>query len=296
VVLTATGLLARVPLADADAPATAAVKPKGKHDVVAATIETTTRSEVGVVTSGGRLIKVPAMELPSVPATAGSLAAAEPAGEVVELAKGESVVGLASLADGAPTLALGTASGVVKRVIAGDFPNNKEEWEVIALKDGDRVVGVCELGDDDEVVFIASDSSLLHYPASAVRPQGRAAGGMAGISLAEGAEVVFFGAAPAATRPELVVVTVAGSESGLVAGATSAKVTPYEFYPSKGRATGGVRSQRFLKGEDKLLLAWVGEAPARAVTESGNPVALPELDPRRDGSGSPINAQIAALG
>jgi len=297
VVLTATGLLARTPVPDADAPPSATTtKPKGKHDAVTSTVQTTTRSEVGVITSAGRLIKVPAMELPSVPATPGSLAAAEPAHEVVELAKGETVVGLASLAESAPTLAIGTESGVVKRVIAGDFPNNKEDWEVIALKDGDRVVGVAEVADDDELVFIASDSSLLHYLASAVRPQGRAAGGMAGISLAEGAEVVFFGAAPAALRPELVVVTVAGSTDGLVASATSAKVTPYEFYPSKGRATGGVRSQRFLKGEDRLMLAWVGEAPARAVTETGNPVPLPELDPRRDGSGTPITGQIAAIG
>jgi len=295
VVLTATGLLARVPVPDGDTPPTTG-KPRGRHDAVTCTIETTTRSEVGVITSSGRLIKVPAMELPSVPATPGSLTAAEPAKDVVELERGETVVGLASLAPDAPTLALGTATGVVKRVIAGDFPNNKEDWEVIALKEGDRVVGVAEVSDDDELVFIASDSSLLHYPATAVRPQGRAAGGMAGISLAAGAEVVFFGAAPAALRPELVVATVAGSTEGLVSGATSAKVTPYEFYPSKGRATGGVRSQRFLKGEDRLLLAWVGEGPARAVTEHGAPLNLPELDHRRDGSGSPIAGQIAAIG
>jgi len=296
VVLTATGLLARVPVPDGSAPPSAAGKPRGKHDAVAATIETTTRSEVGVITSAGRLIKVPAMELPSVPATPGSLAAAEPAKEVAELAQGETVVGLASLAENAPTLAIGTAGGVVKRVIAGDFPNNKEDWEVIAVRDGDRVVGVAEVSDDDELVFIASDSSLLHYPASSVRPQGRAAGGMAGISLADGQEVIFFGSAPAALRPELVVVTVAGSTEGLVSGVTSAKVTPYEFYPAKGRATGGVRSQRFLKGEDRLMLAWVGEAPARAVTANGSPVTLPDVDPRRDGSGTPVSGQISAIG
>jgi len=295
VVLTATGLMARVPVPDGEAPPTVG-KPRGKHDAVTSEIATTTRSEVGVITSAGRLIKVPAVELPSVPATPGSLAAAEPAAEVVELSAGETVVGLASLASDAPTLAIGTAGGVVKRVIAGDFPNNKEEWEVIALREGDRVVGVAEVADEDELVFISSDSSLLHYQASAVRPQGRAAGGMAGISLADDAEVVFFGAAPAALRPELVVVTVAGSTEGLVTAATSAKVTPYEYYPSKGRATGGVRSQRFLKGENRLLLAWVGEGPARAVTANGTQVPLPELDQRRDGSGTQINAQIAAIG
>ncbi len=34
------------------------------------------------------------------------------------------------------------------------------------------------------------------------------------------------------------------------------------IYPAKGRATGGVRCQRLLKGEDALLLAWVGDGAA----------------------------------
>ena len=35
-------------------------------------------------------------------------------------------------------------------------------------------------------------------------------------------------------------------------------MTPYQEYPAKGRATGGVRRHRFLKGEDGLVLAWAG--------------------------------------
>jgi DNA gyrase subunit A len=152
------------------------------------------------------------------------------------------------------------------------------------------------VSDDDELVFISSDSSLLHYSAKLVRPQGRAAGGMAGISLDAGQEAIFFGAAPAGQRPDLVVVTVAGAGDGLFGGGTSAKVTPYEYYPPKGRATGGVRSHRFLKGEDKLVLAWVGPAPGRAVASDGSPVPLPPTDPRRDGSGTPLTRQIHAVG
>ena len=38
---------------------------------------------------------------------------------------------------------------------------------------------------------------------------------------------------------------------------TQVKVSPFGAYPAKGRATGGVRVQRFLKGEDTLLVAWV---------------------------------------
>ena len=79
-----------------------------------------------------------------------------------------------------------------------------------------------------------------------------------------------------------------GTEPGLV------KVTPFTEYPPKGRATGGVRCHRFLKGEDALVFAWVGAAPARAAATSGAPVALPATPGRRDGSGVPAAQPIAA--
>ena len=83
-------------------------------------------------------------------------------------------------------LALGTASGVVKRV-APDYPANATEVDVISLKEGDRVVRAVQLTTEDaDLVFITSDAQLLRFRAAAVRPQGRAAGGMAGIKLAPG--------------------------------------------------------------------------------------------------------------
>jgi DNA gyrase subunit A len=63
------------------------------------------------------------------------------------------------------------------------------------------------------------------------------------------------------------------------------KVTPFADYPAKGRATGGVRAHRFLKGESRLAIAWVGQRPA-AATDNGEPVELPAQDHRRDGSGT----------
>ncbi len=72
------------------------------------------------------------------------------------------------------------------------------------------------------------------------------------------------------------------------------KVTPFAEYPAKGRATGGVRCHRFLKGEDDLVFAWAGPAPAFAAADSGAPVDLPEPVKRRDGSGQPGSQPIAA--
>ena len=92
-----------------------------------------------------------------------------------------------------------------------------------------------------------------------------------------------------------VVVTSSGAATALPGTEPgSVKVTPFSEYPPKGRATGGVRCHRFLKGEDALLFAWAGAAPARAAAASGAPVELPEAVGRRDGSGTPGSQPIAA--
>jgi DNA gyrase subunit A len=137
------------------------------------------------------------------------------------------------------------------------------------------------LGDPAESrVFVTSDASLLRFPAKLVRPQGLKGGGMAGINLAAGAEVISFN-----------VVDTADSQHGdpmvVTSTGTQVKVTPFAQYPVKGRATGGVRVQRFLKGETRLAVAWVGPRPVGAST-TGDPVELPSVDNRRDGSGEAV--------
>jgi len=137
---------------------------------------------------------------------------------------------------------------------------------------------------------------LLHFPAGSVRPQGRSGGGMAGVKLTAGAKVVWFGAVPSDAADEAVVVTVSGTTTALPGTqAGNVKVTPWAEYPGKGRATGGVRCHRFLKGEDTLLLAWAGGTPAAAASPSGTPVDLPPATGRRDGSGTPTMQPIAAV-
>jgi DNA gyrase subunit A len=296
VLMSSAGLLART-TSDEPLPAGGS---RHRHDVVTSIVRSTARGDVGLVTSRGRVLRLPVLELPALPPTnhAPSLAGGAPLGAFVDLPAGERVLCLTTLGESSGGLALGTAHGVVKRVVA-DHPNGRADWEVIGLKDGDEVVGAVELADpeadDVDLVFVTSDAQLLRFPASAVRPQGRPAGGMAGIKLGKGARVTFFGAVP--RSDEAVVVTVAGS-SGALPGteAGSVKVTPYAEYPAKGRATGGVRCHRFLKGEDELLLAWVGQGPAKAGAANGSAVDLPEPTDRRDGSGTPAPAPIAAVG
>lgn len=219
----------------------------------------------------------------------------------------------------AKPLAIGTLFGTVKRVRPEIAPHERNgtlrsEWTEINLDEGDSIVGVAECGDDDEIVFIATDSSILHYQGKSVRPQGRNAGGMAGMKLSDGERVIFFGVIPAGsgedtdvaslnddspqfsdTRP--IVFTVAGDADSLPGTENGAgKRTLFELYPSKGRATGGVRSQKFLKGQNSLIYAWVGRGDARANTAIGTPADMPSLDPRRDASGTLLDAPVTCVG
>ncbi len=273
---------------------------RAAHDVIVSQVTTTARGTIGVVTSAGRLIKLGVLELPALPPSAHSpaLSGGAPITEFVTTAAGEMVVGIVAVDAAGAGLALGTAQGVVKRVTP-DYPQSAADFDVIALRDGDRVVGAVQLDSEDaELVFITSDAQLLRFPASTVRPQGRAAAGMAGIRLAPQASVIWFGAVEdTEDEPLPVVVTVAGSAAALPGtSAMTVKVSPFAEFPPKGRATGGVRCHRFLKGEDALVLAWAGPAPARGATEAGTPVDLPPPTGRRDGSGERVRHPLAGIG
>lgn len=323
VMLSATGLIART---SEDAVERwenrSASDGRAKDDQIVSMFRTSTRSSYGLVTSAGRLVLAHVVELPKVSAdgplsVTGGVKAEELLGmtENTDPIRGERVIAaidMPSTDDGGQLvpLALGTSNGVVKRWNR-ESPTTMDSWSVIDLKDDDEVLAAAEARDEDRLVFVSTDSSLLTFEAKNVRPQGRTAGGMAGIRLAEGCSVAAFAVVPDGkvtwnyeegenglfSASGAVVLTVAGDSEALPGTENgAAKVTPLEMYPTKGRGTGGVRSQRFLKGQDTLILAFVGAYPLHASTQSGAPVELPKPDMRRDGSGTDLSAPIAVVG
>ena len=288
--LSVTGLLART----ADDSAVGTSDGRVRHDTIRAAVRTTARGEIGVVTADGLVHKLSVLDLPALPPSAHSphLQGGVPLREV--LAIDDPALTLMAFTDAAAGLAIGTRNGIVKRV-KPEYLANRDSWEVISLAEGDGVIGAVQLTTgDDELVFVTSDAHLLHFSASLVRPQGRSGGGVAGIKLGVDATAVFFGAVRNQDVAE--VVTVSGSSSALPGTESgAAKVTPLAVYPAKGRATGGVRCHRLLKGEDALFLAWVGEGPAMACASSGTPVDLPKPVGKRDGSGTPSAQTILAV-
>lgn len=237
------------------------------------------RSDVGLVLADGTAHRIHVADLPN---ETGSLDAAAFLGTKQE------VVGIVDWL-AAASYAMGTKQGVVKR-FTGPLPD-RDEVSLIQLRDGDELVGFGVAGDDATLAFVTSEANLLLFDAKSVRPQGLPAAGMAGIKLDSARAICF-----AAVAETDFLSTAANNSQAL--GATdpgSAKVTPVVLYPKKGRATMGVRCQRFLKGEDQLYFAGFTSAEPRFLDGADLEIATPEVDNRRDGSGKPLGSYLASV-
>lgn len=287
VILTATGKLLRTTETAPFPP----VAKRAKHDVVRAAVRSTTRGELGAVTTRGRLIRFSPVALPTSTGSVGFGSGSVATDYILGLSPGERVVTIVAIS-GTP-IALGTRRGTVKRVDPSTFPT-RADFAIINLDDSDDVVGADLAPDGHELVFVSRQTQLLHFSATSVRPQGVGAAGVAGIRLSDGDSVVSFASVSPSEDIQVVTVTAAGATlTGADPG--RAKVSSLEDFPAKGRATGGVRSHSLLTGEIGLSLAFVGPDPRASATD-GSARDLPSGLGKRDGTGVALADVVAVLG
>jgi len=296
VLLSSTGLIARTSSISTEVTPSVGATPRTSHDVVVSAARGTSRGELGILTSLGNVHRISVVDIPAIPPTTGvpGLSGGAPIGAFLSLEKEETPVAVLNLES---PFVIGTRNGSVKR-LASTHAINRPVWDVITLVGNDTVVGAVAMDDHNavacELVFVTAAGQLLHFPATSVRVQGRAAGGVAGIKTSA-SHVIFFGVVDPSDRN--VVVSVSGSSQALPGTEIGhGKVSDFAEYPGKGRATSGVRAHKFRSGEDSLLRGWCGPAPARAATSSGKAANLPASDGKRDGTGSPLTHPIDAIG
>ncbi len=295
VLMSSTGLLARTSTYAVSPEQQNSPTPRQPHDCIISVAAAHTRGEIGIVTSLGNVLRIPVIDIPNIPSTAGipALSGGAPLGAFVDLPQNEHVVGVCPLDS---ELLIVTRLGMVKRLAAG-HAINRPQWDVIRLDPPDSVIAAVGSTAEDfnakSVVMVSSNGQLLQFPLKAVRAQGRAAGGVLGMKL-NGSHVIFGGAV--LPKESTVVASISGSSSALPGTELgNAKVTYFSEYPAKGRATSGVRCHKFRAGEDLLVKAWVGDGPARAATSGGMPAALPDVDNRRDGTGTALIHPVDAV-
>jgi DNA gyrase subunit A len=239
-------------------------------------LATSLRSDIGIVLDDGKAIQIHVSDLP--------------AGKPISAAKfagtKQKVLGIISWSS-EETFAIGTSNGIVKRV-TGPLPD-KHDVSLIALKDKDKLVGVCQVDDKQTIGFVTSVGNILLFAADTVRPQGLPAAGMAGISLSDGL-AVYFGKVLEAGH----LITAANSSQSLgKTDAGSIKITPMKAYPKQGRASKGVRCHKFLKNEDQVYFAkFVGPEPD-VFDDMDKRITGLVIEPKRDGTGKKVKTLIS---
>ena len=285
IVLTASGQVQRTAIAP-----TPLTKRK-KHDAIATVIQSTTRSDIGFLSADGVMHRVHASDIPASEDSFDSSSSIS-AAEFLGLGEQNKLIGAFELGEDV-VIAIGTKQGVVKR-LAGDFLP-KAEFEIISLKAGDQIVGAAISSEKDELIFVTDDAQLLRFEAKLVRPQGRGAAGMAGIKLSDGAQAIYFTSLKTSKNTQ-VLTAASNSESLGAVDSGSAKLSAISEFPPKGRATGGVRAQKFIRDENQLYFAFVGDAPILACASSGKPLEVSSTLAKRDSSGVPLSATIISAG
>ena len=223
------------------------------------------RTTVLLAFDDGSSIRMPAYELPAKPTIVSRRCVG-----IVPLSVGDD-----AKKDGV-LVGMVTSAGKVK-VLDTSTLTKSAECPVITLGASDSLLAARAVDDGTQFVIVTSDARLLTFPTSSVNKQGRTSAGVAGIKL-NGAKVVCGSVA----SPDASVLTSTVSSS---------KVTPLSEYPTKGRGTGGVRCQKFLRGESGLSFAFVGTFSSGSL--DGKPVDV--AAGKRDASGQtkqPVNGVI----
>lgn len=234
--------------------------------------KSTTRGKFIAVTNKGRAFRLESIHV-------GTRAAVVSSVLPEKLPKGESVIAVTptDLAEGQTGgVAMGTRKGVVK-ITAPQWPMRSDDFSIINLDADDEILAARWVDDvkSAEIVFVSSDSSLLTFSAEKVRPQGLSGAGMAGVKLAPEQSAIAFSVVLADEKAKTMVTTYTGQ---------TIKTSAYSEFPAKGRATGGVRSHKFLRGESALRLAAVSVGGLLYASD-GKEVPLPKPS-KRDASGT----------
>jgi DNA gyrase subunit A len=259
----------------------------GRHDVLAATAMTTTRGTVIAVTSEGRAMLAPVASLSEVTGRGRG----DAADKVFTTNRGEEILTILAPTQTEPVV-LVTAQGMAKRLAAADIAELRHGKPVMKLRPNDKLAAAFSCPDGAEIIIVTTDAQVLRTAGDDISIQGPAAGGVAGMKVRDGCAVL--GAGPALGDGAVVTVSDLGT----------AKVTPFEEIPAKGRGAQGVRLTRFTK-ESHLVLAHVaGPDMLLAVMSTDDdprkpdpvPVPLPVEPTKRDLVSTATDRRILAVG
>ncbi|HET9075864.1 MAG TPA: DNA gyrase subunit A [Acidimicrobiales bacterium] len=143
-------------------------------------------------------------------------------------------------------LLFATKKGQVKKTTFSEYDKSRREGFIaINLRDGDELVGVITTGGEDDIFMVSRDGMAIRFSETDVRPMGRDAAGVRGMSLRREDEVVSID--PARDETSILIVTEAGF----------GKRTQLPHFHRQGRGGVGVRGIKLTAQRGRVVSAFM---------------------------------------
>jgi DNA gyrase subunit A len=197
--------------------------------------------------------------------------------DVSRVAKGTAVINLFSIADNewvtamvalpdfkpAAYLLMATRGGEIKKTTADNFEVVRSSGLIaMDLEPEDELVAACLATDKDDALLITEGGQAIRFAVAELRAASRTSGGVRGIRLGKGDQVVGMDI----IRPKGHVLTVTSGGFG--------KLTPGEAYPRQKRAGGGVRTFKVIEKTGGVAAAAVVSLAQQVMIISAEGIVL----------------------
>lgn len=246
-----------------------------EEDFVSQLVTLSTHDHVLFFTNKGRVYKLKGYEVPELSRQSKGI----PVVNAIELENDEvisTMIAVKDLESEDNFLVFATKRGVVKRSALSNFSRiNRNGKIAISFREDDELIAVRLTSGQEDILIGTSHASLIRFPESTLRPLGRTATGVKGITLREGDEVVGLDVAHANSVDEVLVVT----ENGY------GKRTPVNDYRLSNRGGKGIKTATITErnGNVVCITTVTGEEDLMIVTNAGVIIRLDVADISQNG-------------
>ena len=211
-----------------------------EEDFVKHLVSTTTHSKLLFFTNKGRVFRLNAYEIPEGKRQAKGTAIVN----LLQLGPNEKIATLLAIdeKDDNKYLLLATKNGIVKKTDREEFKNiNKAGLIAIGLREEDELIGVKVTDGNKDVLLVTKEGMSIRFDENDIRPMGRSAMGVKGITLSNDDKVVSMSLCEEGT--DVLVV----SENGF------GKRTDINEYRTQIRAGKGIKTYNIAEKTGKLV-------------------------------------------
>ncbi|MGW7826174.1 DNA gyrase subunit A [Staphylococcus shinii] len=232
-----------------------------EEDFVSQLVTLSTHDNVLFFTNKGRVYKLKGYEVPELSRQSKGI----PVVNAIELDNDESIstmIAVKDLESEDDYLVFATRKGRVKRSALSNFSHiNKNGKIAISFKNDDELIAVRLTDGEQDILIGTSHASLIRFNETTLRPLGRTAAGVKGITLREDDKVVGLDVTNADSDEEILVVT----ENGY------GKRTPVGDYRLSNRGGKGIKTATITErnGNIVCITSVTGEEDLMVVTNSG---------------------------